>query len=87
MIHNGHSITQPFRFFHEVGGEENGLATVSDLPHQIPHSTASLWIKSGGQFVQEHHLRVAHQSQGNEKTLLLTAGEFGKRCVAPIGQA
>ena len=86
MVEDGYPVTQTLGLFHEMRGQQNGLALRADVAHQVPDGVTGLRVEAGGQFVQEDQLRVRQERQGNEETLFLPAGEFGKEGVALLFQ-
>ena len=45
--------------------------------HQLVDFVAGLRVESGGRLVEEQHLRIVEQRQGQGQALLLAAGELG----------
>ena len=65
-----------FRFFHQVGGEENGHALLISQPiKRFPEIDPRTGIESGGGFVEEQNLRPMEQALGDFDPALQTAGE------------
>jgi hypothetical protein len=65
-----------------VGHQHHGGPLGPDLPDQLPGRPAGLWVKAGGELVQEHHLGPADQREGDEQPLALAAGQVGEGGVA-----
>ena len=56
-----------------VGAHHHGDALVVQLVQQVHHVVPGLDVNSGGGLVKEEQAGVAHQSPGEEGTLLLAA--------------
>ena len=51
------------------------------------HGLTQLRVQVGERFVQEHDLRVRHDSTGQRDTLLLSAGKVARIGLGQVGQA
>ena len=76
VIHDGHTVAEPFGFIHVVGGEQDGAAGAAEFLDEVPELAAGLGIEAGGGFIEEDHLRIPHQGAGEREALLLAAGEI-----------
>ncbi len=76
MVDDRHPVTQALGFFHEMGGQEDGLALCLDLLNLVPHRPPGLRVQPGGQLIQEEDLRVIDHGQRDENALLLPSGEL-----------
>ena len=87
VVDDRHAVAQPLGLFHQVGGQEHGLAAGAHAAHQFPDGAAGLRVESGGQLVEEHHLRVVDERQGDQQPLLLAARQRHEPGVALVAQA
>src|SRR5258708_28006716 len=87
VLDDCHSIAQSFSFFHEMSGQENSLAALANAAYQVPNRTPRLRIQPGGQFVENHHLRISDQRKRNEQSLLLAAREGHEPGISLFDQA
>ena len=69
-----------------MGDHQHGLALLPDRLHQVPGGAARLRVEAAGQFVEDDHLRIVHQRQGDEQPLPLTAGEGAEHGGTVVGQ-
>ena len=81
-----HPVAQALGLFHQVRRQEHGLPAVADAAHHLPDHAACLRIEAGGQFVEQHHVRVVDEGQRDEQPLLLTAGQRHEPGVPLVGQ-
>jgi hypothetical protein len=58
--------------------EHNCCSSISDLPDEIPCNTPRHRIKSGRHLVKEDESGGIYDGQGNEESLLLTAGHVAE---------
>ena len=65
----------PFRLGHVVRGEDNRGATSSKGCDDVANGVAAVDIDSGSRLVEEDHLRVGCQGEGERDALLLSARE------------
>ena len=87
MVEDRHTVAQPFRLFHEVGGQENGFSLGADILHHIPHRAPGLRIQPGCQFIQKDQLRIVEQRHGDEQPLALSPGKLGDIGIAFFHQS
>src|ERR1700722_12801666 len=81
------AVAQALCFFHQMSCQKDGLAALANTAYQFPDRPPRLWVKAGGEFVEEHHFRVVDQREGNEEALLLSAREVHEPGVAFVGKA
>ena len=64
-----------------MSGQDDGALFVAlrDFLDNGPHEAASLWIHSGGWFVQENDWRVANDGHANRKLTFVAAREGTSR--------
>ena len=79
-------VTQPLGLFHQMCRQEDRLAAVAYIAHQIQDGPASLRVEPRGQLVQEHQLRVVDQRQRDEQPLFLITRERHEPGVALVGE-
>ena len=77
FIDDGHAVAELLGLFDVVRGEQDGALLAAQVLHQLVNFQARLRIEAGGRFVQEQHLRIVEQRQGERQALLLAAGELG----------
>src|ERR1700735_397350 len=87
MLEDCHAVAQTLRLFHQMSSEETGLAALAAAAYKLPDRSPRLWIQAGRQLVQKHHFGIVDQRQGNEKALLLSAGEIHKPSVPLVDKA
>src|SRR3954466_13013664 len=58
-----------------MGGQKDCLAPFADAAHQVPDGAARLWVETGGQLVEKHHLRIVYQRESNKQPLFLASTE------------
>src|SRR5690348_11568091 len=74
-------IAQQLGFFHVVGREDDGLALRLDRLHQLPEVAPRLRIEAGRRLIEEQHIGIVDERDGEQQALLLPAGELA--IVAP----
>src|ERR1700722_9103032 len=87
VLDDCYPVAQPFGLFHKMSGQENCLAALADIAHQVPDGAPRLRVQSGGQLVEKYHLRIVDQRKRNEQSLLLPAREGHEPCTPLVDQA
>ena len=87
VVDDGDSIAQSFCLFHQMRGQEDGFAALPNVANQIPNRAPRLRVETGGQFIEEHHLRVVDQRQRDEEPLFLLARQRHEPRVTLVAQA
>src|SRR5688572_31413565 len=57
-------------------GEEDGRTTRADGADELPQIAPRLRVEAGGGLVEEQHLRLVHQRDGDRQPLALTTREL-----------
>ncbi len=86
MIHDGDAVAEDFSFIHVMRREDDGFSLGFDHLHEVPQIAAGLRIQAGGGLVEEKHLRIVDQSDGDGKSLLLAAGKFASLAAGLFGE-
>src|SRR5207247_5588051 len=76
MVHDAYPMAEAFRFFHVVRREHRRLPRVAELRDDVPEAAPRLRIEARRGLVEEHHLRVVYQGEGDREPLLLPPGQF-----------
>ncbi len=87
VVDDGDAVAQALRLFHQVCGQEDGLAALADAAHEVPDRASRLRVESGRQLVEEHDLGIVDERERDEQPLLLTARQRHEPGVALIAQA
>ena len=75
MSARGEPLAQPLGFFHEVRGQDQGLAIRRQAAHALPDQVPRLRVETGGGLVEEQKLRVIDQRAGEREAPLHAARE------------
>ena len=76
-VHDGHLVTDLRHDAQIVGDhDEGGLVLFAQILHQIQHLSLDGHIQRGGGLISDQQLGVAGQRDGDDHTLLHTAGEL-----------
>ena len=69
-----------------MGGQDDLLASFGEFADDIEHLACHHGIKRGSGFIEEQQTGLGCQRTSNGRTLLLTAGEFGRAFVLMFGE-
>ena len=84
--HHDDAVAQPLGFLDVVGDEHDRRAAVADAADHVPGMTPADRVEVLGQLVEEHQLRVADESEGDEQPLPLAAGQRAERPCPQAGE-
>ena len=86
VVDDADVVAQAFRFFHEMGGEQQGLALPYQAAQALPDQVAGLRVEAGGGFVEDHQVGVVDQGAGQGEAPFHAAGKGGDGDVGFAGQ-
>ena len=66
VLDDRHAITEALGLLHQVGRQEDSLATIAHSVDEIPDVASGLRVESGGQLVEEGDLRIVDQRERDE---------------------
>ncbi len=87
VVDDDHVVGQALRLGQLVGGQDHADAPVALGGDDVAHHQAPLGIDPGRGLVEEQHLGLPHQGQGQGQALLLPAGQPPPRRAPDMGQA
>ncbi len=87
MIDDGQLVAQFLRFFELVGGEQDRLAAVAEVPDVAPDRRAGMHVDPERGLIQDDDLGVVQQRAGNRQPPFHAAGEGLHPGVRAVGQA
>jgi len=67
------TVAEPLRFLHQMSGEQDGLAALTDAAHHLPDREPCLRVETGRQLVEHHDIRIVNERERDEEPLLLPA--------------
>src|SRR5271166_6048795 len=73
-VDDGEPVAQLVGLVQVMSGEEHCGAAVPQLPDLVPQVGPVLRVKTGGRLVEEEHLRVMQDPQGDLESAALAAG-------------
>src|SRR5699024_3346052 len=74
-VHDHHTGGLALGLLEVVGGEDDGPPGGGYAPHLVPEGAPGADVHADGGLVQQQHLRVAEQGDGEADPLRLAAGE------------
>ncbi len=75
MIYDHQPVTEAFRLFHVMGGEQNRQPLALELGQLVPQELAALRIKAGGGLIKNKQFGLVDQGTGQHQAALETTGE------------
>src|SRR5579872_63321 len=87
VLDDGYPIAQAFGLLHEMSGQENRLAALTNAAHQVPNRAPRLRVQPRRQFVEKYQFRIVDQRKRYEQSLLLAAREGHEPGIALVPKA
>ena len=87
LMDDGDAIAQGFRIRQNMSGEENRLAFVLQLRHEVANFTAAHGIQTGHRLVKENNFRIMQNGLCDSHALQHAFGKFSQLHSAYLGQA
>ena len=76
LVDDGHAVAELLGLLDVVGGEQDGALLAAEVLHQLVNLQARLRIEAGRRLVEEQHLRIVEEREGQRQALLLAAGKL-----------
>ena len=70
-----------------MGNQDDGIALCMEFMENIDDLLTGLGIQRTGRLIGKDQLRIGYNGTGNGHALLLTAGEFRRQMLGPVGKA
>jgi len=86
VIDQGHAVTEPLDFLHEVRYQHDRHAAVAHALDQLPGVAAGLRVQAGRHLIEHRDLGAADQRQRDRQALPLPAGQRPVVGPALVGQ-
>jgi hypothetical protein len=80
-VDHGDTVAELLCLLHEMGHQDDGGPSVPNRSDQVPGDPARGRIQALGQLVEEDHLGLVDEREGDEEPLLLAAGVAGEGCL------
>ena len=87
MIDDSYAVAEAFRFFDVMRGHDDGFLFALEFFDNVVNFAAHLGVETGGGLVEEQHLRIVYQRQGQGQALFLSARELAVEGVTFFLQA
>ena len=75
VVNHCEARAKPLGFFHEVRGEDQGLALRHQLAQAFPDHVARLRIEAGGRLVEDDEIRIVDQGARQREAAFHAAGQ------------
>jgi hypothetical protein len=85
-VQHRHPVAEPADLLHVVADRHDRDPAGPDLVDQPPGVAPGVGVEASAELVQDGHLRVADQGQGDREALALAAGELVEAGAAPAVQ-